>query len=157
MDISDEWKAKVGRWFPELEEGVSLEFTSDPDPNYNCLAWSVSCDSQYFENAKGSFWPWVHLDDDTPEGWAGVCELHGFQPIPIENIEFVPGIEKIAILVNEEGELHATRQWKNGWWKSKLGSGPDIDHSGLAQIQSVYGKVVHLLQRVRPDWIEAEG
>lgn len=155
MDISNEWKEKVRRLFPDLQEGTSLEFTSEVDPNYNCLAWAVSCNTRYFERGKGCFWPWDNIADDTPEGWAEVCQVHGFIPIPAQNTGFVFGVEKIAILVNAEGELHAARQDRNGWWKSKLGGwGPDIDHKELDQIKAVYGDVVNVLQRVRPDWME---
>jgi hypothetical protein len=154
MAISAEWKERVRRLFPALEEGVSLEFTSEVDFNYNCLAWSVSCDTQYFENEKGCFWPWANIPDDTSEGWAQVCQIHGFVSIPVENTDFVLGIEKIAILENENGELHAARQREDGWWKSKLGGwGPDIDHVGLDEIKGAYGEVVRVLQRMRPDWL----
>ena len=157
MAISTEWKERVRQLFPNLQEGVSLEFTSDVDLNYNCLAWAVSCNNKYFERGKGSFWPWDSIPDDTPDGWVEVCRIHGFVSIPIENIQFVPGIEKVAILVNEEGELHASRQGRNGWWKSKLGGwGPDIDHVGIDGLKGAYGNVVRLLQRVRPDWLLEE-
>ncbi len=157
MDISAEWRERVRRWFPNLEEGVSLEFTSEVDLNYNCLAWAVSCNTLYFEIGKGCYWPGDNIPDDTAEGWAEVCRLHGFASIPIENIDFVYGIEKIAILVNQEGDLHAARQGKNGRWKSKLGGwGPDIDHAELEQIKSEYGEVVQVLQRVRSDWMKDE-
>ncbi len=57
MNISTEWKERVSKLFPQLEEGVSLEFTSEVDYNYNCLAWAVSCNTRYFEKATGSYWP----------------------------------------------------------------------------------------------------
>src|SRR5450755_1791623 len=134
MDISIEWRKRVKRLFPDLREGVSLEFTSEVNFNYNCLAWAVSCDTAYFEIGKGCFWPWNNIPDDTAEGWAEVCRIHGFVSIPIENTDFIRGIEKIAILINQDGDLHAARQGRNGWWKSKLGGwGPDIDHMGLEE------------------------
>jgi hypothetical protein len=154
MDISPEWKQRVLRLLPDLQEGVSLHFTSPVDPNYNCLSWALGCNTLMFEKGKGSFWEWPHISDDTADGWAQLCQVHGF--MPIDNSDFVPGIEKIAILEKmDDGEvsLHATRQDKNGNWKSKLGAwGPDIDHVGLEALAPVYGRVVKLLERERPDW-----
>jgi hypothetical protein len=151
IDIPPDWKEKVRRLLPDLQEGVSLEFTSPVDPNYNCLAWALSASFSAFENAKGAFWAWPHIADDTAEGWAQLCEFHGFTRT--DNIEHVAGYEKIAILEDENGDLHATRQDKGGRWKSKLGDlGPDIDHDGLSGLEAVYGKVVRILQRRRLDW-----
>ena len=153
IDIPPEWKQRVNRLLPDLEEGVSFEFTSEVDYNYNCLSWALSCNTRPFENAKGAFWPWKDIPDDTAEGWAQVCQTHGFTPT--ENSDFSAGYEKIAILRDEEGDLHAARQDRNGKWKSKLGDiGPDIDHDGLAPLESAYGKVVRVLQRHRTDWEE---
>lgn len=152
-EISLEWKEKISRFLPALQEGVSLEYTSPVDPNYNCLAWALSNSSHVFENAKGAFWPWRYIADDTAEGWAQVCEIFGFTRT--DTAEFVKGYEKIAILEVEVDELHATRQDKNGKWKSKLGVlGPDIDHEGLGGLEAAYGRVVVILQKRRPDWDE---
>ena len=152
VEIPADWRNKVHRLFPELEEGVSLEFTSEVDYNYNCLSWALGCDRRPFENAKGAFWPWPDIPDDTAEGWAAVCEIHSFKR-STSGVEYVPGYEKIAIFEDADGNLHATRNDKIGKWKSKLGDmGPDIDHVGLDGLQSAYGKVVIVLERPRPDW-----
>jgi hypothetical protein len=153
MDISPEWRGIFAELFPELHEHLNFELTSEIDYNYNCLSWALSYSDKYLDNGKGCYWPWKNIPEDTANGWAEVCRLHGFESIPIQNTQFVPGIEKVAILANEEGDLHATRQSPNGWWKSKLGTGPDIDHSTLDSIKIPYGNVVHLLQRVRNDWL----
>jgi hypothetical protein len=148
IDITDHWKNLVKTLFPELKEGISFEFTSPVNYNYNCLSWALGCDTHPFENSKGAFWPWKEIPDDTADGWAQVCALHGFTLTEIDNTGFVDGIEKIAILQDEDGDLHATRQGVPGIWKSKLGDmGPDIDHIGLSGIESAYGKVVRVLQR----------
>src|ERR1700680_2799862 len=119
IDIPPEWRERVKKLLPDLEEGVSLEFTSKVAYNYNCLSWALGCDNITFENTKGCFWPWKNIPDDTADGWAQVCEIHGF--IRTDNTDFVSGHEKIAIFEDDEGDLHATRQDKNGKWKSKLG------------------------------------
>ena len=151
IDISPYWKERVSRLLPDLREGFSFEFTSPADPNYNCLSWALSHTFSPFENAKGAFWAWPNIPDDTAEGWAQVCQIHGF--VRADSTAFVRGYEKIAILQDEEGDLHACRQDRTGWWKSKLGDiGPDIDHDGLDCLEPAYGKVVIVLCKRRPDW-----
>jgi hypothetical protein len=151
IDIPSEWKERVRRFLPDLKEGISLEFTSPVDPNYNCLAWALSFNFSAFENAKGAFWAWPDVPDDTAEGWAQVCQIHGFTPT--DNTEHVAGYEKIAIFEDADGDLHASRQDRTGRWKSKLGDlGPDIDHDGLTALEAPYGRVVRILRKKRDDW-----
>ena len=150
ISISDEWKKRVPNIFPALLEGANFDFTSNVDYNYNCLAWALSYDSKYFENSKGSYWPWKDCADDTVEGWSGVCQLHGFSLT--DGAEFEKGFERIAIFEDEEGVSHACRTGSDGIWKSKLGTGPDIEHADLVSLEEGYGKVVVILKRHRPDW-----
>lgn len=154
IDITPDWRDRVRRLLPDLREGLNFQFTSEVDYNYNCLSWALSCNTRPFENSKGAFWPWENIPDDTAEGWAGVCQMHGFAVT--DSIEFSPGLEKIAIFEAEDGSLHASRQDQTGRWKSKLGDmGPDIDHDSLAALEAAYGKVVRVLQRRRRDWEES--
>lgn len=82
-----------------------------------------------------------------------MCEHHGFAVVPDGDLSFIRGTEKIAILKNDVGDLHATRQDSTGRWKSKLGAwGPDIDHNDLAGLEKSYGRVIIVLQKPRPDW-----
>lgn len=153
IDISPEAKARVRRFLPELQEGVTFDYTSPVDYNYNCLSWALSCNTRPFENARGAFWPWENIPDDTADGWARVCMIHGFQEC--SDGQFEPGYEKVAIFqgTHSYDDLHAARQDKNGRWKSKLGvQGPDIDHNNLSDLKSGYGDVVRYLKRRRPDW-----
>lgn len=146
----DYWRKLFPALFPDLKEGTTFYFTSPADPKYNCLAWALSCNTQTFDNHVGCSWAWKEIPSDTAEGWATFCERHGFVRVLGNNIEFLPGIEKIAIL-EKDGELHAARQDGSGLWKSKMGEiGPDIDHTDLTSLRSVYGEVVHVLQRDRP-------
>jgi hypothetical protein len=143
------------RNFPSLEEGVSFEFTSPVDFNYNCLSWALCYDTRYLDRGDGCHWPWDDASEETAEGWARVCEHHRFTIVATNDVSFVMGIEKVAILRNAAGDLHAARQSQDGKWKSKLGSwGPDIDHNDLESLAVGYGNVVFVLQKERPDWIK---
>jgi hypothetical protein len=126
IQIPAEWKAKIPKLFPKLVEGGNFDFTSNVD------------------------WPWKHIPDDTVEGWVKVCELHGFTEA--DSKHFVPGYEKVAIFEDEDGVSHACRQDRSGVWKSKLGVGPDIDHTSLSDLQHGYGQIARVLQKRRPDW-----
>lgn len=137
---------------PDLVEGVSFEFTSPVDLNYNCLAWALSYNNRYLDRGNGCFWAWPDCSPETAEGWACVCKHHQFELVPDGDIGFTPGIEKVVILRNDVGDLHAARQSRDGKWKSKLGWGPDIDHIDLRALERAYGKIVIVLQKPRPDW-----
>ena len=151
VEIPERVKRLAQQLFPDLEEGVSLEYTSDVDFNYNCLSWALGCNDRLFANYRGAFWKWPDIPDDTADGWAQLCEIHGFKRTT--NAEFVVGYEKIAIFEDSEGSLHAARNDKTGIWKSKLGDwGPDIDHRGLEALEPAYGKVVIVLEKHRPGW-----
>jgi hypothetical protein len=112
IQIPEAWREKVKKLFPDLEEGISLEFTSEVDYNYNCLSWALGCNSKVFEKSKGAFWAWPNIADDTVEGWGQVCEVFGFAQT--ETTDFVIGHEKIAIFTDDEGSLHAARSDKTG-------------------------------------------
>jgi hypothetical protein len=155
IDISnlDYHRKQIKENFPDLVEGISFEFTSPVDLNYNCLAWALSYDNRYLDRGNGCYWPWEDASEETADGWARVCEHHQFTMLPDKDVSFTPGVEKIAILRNSAGELHAARQNSEGKWKSKLGAwGPDIDHTDLKGLEEVYGQVVVVLQKSRPDW-----
>lgn len=75
-----------------------------------------------------------------------------------ENAELEPGIVKIAIYVDDDGEpSHAARQTRRGTWTSKLGSrGKDIEHDTLDALagnqDDEYGTVERLMKRKRYEW-----
>jgi hypothetical protein len=153
----DYHRSRMRTEFPDLIEGVSFDFVSPVDLNYNCLSWALSYENRYLDRGNGCYWPWDDASEETAEGWARVCEHHGFAIVPHSDTTFIAGIEKIAILRNDAGDLHATRQDATGKWKSKLGAwGPDIDHVDLKGLEKSYGRVVIVLQKSRPDWRKNE-
>ena len=134
--------------FPDFAEGNNFEFTSEVDVNYNCLSWALGVNSYCFENARGATWPWKDIPDDTAEGWAAFLVKLGFTPCTDDSL--VEQVYKVAIMRNDDGDLHAARQEPDGRWKSKLGVwGPDVDHADLESLSPAYGEVVHLLCKKR--------
>ena len=142
------WLQLIRQDLPDFRDE---QLVSPADPNYNCLAWALNCNSKMFDEGKGCFWPWTHLDANTVEGWCGVLSIHGFSDC--DNAKFEVGIEKVAIYEDANGVSHAARMDQTGKWKSKLGAfGPDIDHDDLPCLLPLYGNVVRIMQRRRPDW-----
>jgi hypothetical protein len=146
IEIEEKVKLRVQAQFPNLHEGTTFEYMSPVDFNYNCLSWAMSRSDVLFEKEKWGHWPWDSIADDTADGWSQMFQLHGF--VITSSSAFVPGVERVAIYENEDGELHACRQDATGVWKSKLGDmGPDIDHIDLECLIEGYGPVAYILER----------
>ena len=151
IEIPEEYRTFVENRFTSLHEHANFEYTSEVDVNYNCLSWALSQNRVLFENEKWGAWPWKDIPDDTADGWARFLERLGYTRC--ETSDFEPKIEKIAIFENGDKDLHACRQVSAGVWKSKLGDmGPDIDHTDLDCLKPVYGEVIFILMKNRPDW-----
>jgi len=76
----------------------------------------------------------------------------GFEPC--ENGEYEEGFEKIALYVNQAGNVtHAARQVDARRWTSKLGNLADIEHFLLSSLEDAgvklddYGKATKFLKR----------
>lgn len=152
IEIPERYKSYLRNQFPHLIEHENFEYTSEVDYNYDCLSWAIGA-KYLFQNIKWGVWPDPKIPDDTAIGWSQALQKVGFEPC--QDSSFVPGFEKVAILENDFGELHACRNDRLGIWKSKLGDmGPDIDHFDLDCIERCYGRIVYTLQRWRPEWIE---
>lgn len=146
---------EIEAYFPRIKG--SLEITSEPDEEYNCIAWSVNDKKQWW-------WP-------TPPGhrrWPGKYWLDGIpheETIPVftemyqrlafevcDSSEYEENYDKIAIYADSSGIVtHAARWWKDdGGWSSKLGEENDILHHHLAALESAsYGKVRLVMRRKR--------
>jgi len=154
IDIPERFRALLRRTCPQLIEHNNFEYSSEIDYNYDCLSWAVGL-KRLFQNVKYGVWPDKNIPDDTAAGWNQALQSLGF--VPCQSSEFVPGFEKIVIFENDSGELHACRNDRLGIWKSKLGDlGPDIDHFDLECLEPTYGRIVHVLQKWRSDWIQTQ-
>lgn len=143
-DIRDE--------FPTLSQ-ADYTITSCATPKYNCVSWAVGdIDQKWVSGAcvRGYYWPPGVGDDDTPDQWADVFKLHGYEVT--DNRDHEKGFEKVAIYADVEGASHVARQLQDGNWSSKLGNLSDIEHAKLDVLQDTYGDVVRVLKRRRPDW-----
>ena len=76
----------------------------------------------------------------------------GFEPC--ENGEYEEGFEKIALYINQLGNVtHAERQIDSSTWTGKMGMLEDIEHPLLSSLEDAglnndeYGKVAQFLKR----------
>ena len=137
--------------FPNLR-GSGWVKTSEPDPKYNCIAWSLYDTRQWWElmdlPIRGYYWPPGVDRDDTVESWIRVFEIHGYRVC--DSAEAEEGYEKVAIYISNDEPTHVARQIVTGAWTSKLGTHEDITHDSLRGLAGDdYGVVEKILKRPR--------
>jgi hypothetical protein len=126
------------------------EITSEPSPSYNCIAWAVGDDRQWWWPAPGSpvpgyYWPPAVALEVTVEAFVAAFRSVGFEVCT--NAEPEPGFEKIALYLREGTRTHAARMLPDGRWSSKLGKAVDIAHTLEALEGSLYGTASVFLHR----------
>lgn len=130
--------------FPQLANDPHFSITSPMDPRYNCIAWATNRNNVWWWPLEsglkldGVFWPIPECDLHYTN-LVKVFELQGFKIC--ENYDFDPKFVKVALYVDEDDEFtHASRQGRDGLWKTKLGKSFDIVHGTPMSIEgSAYG------------------
>jgi hypothetical protein len=141
--------AIIEKTFPKIRrEGYKI--TSRETADYNCFAWAMGDELQWWSPApvEGYYWP-----SDVP----ATLEVDSFIKLyetagnfsPCSDHQFERGFEKIAIYADKDGQVtHVARQLPSGEWTSKLGDWEDIQHKNLAAIEGVhYGRVSQIMKR----------
>src|SRR6266568_3397107 len=116
----------AGSWhqreFPHLNAG-NCEITSPATKAYNCLAWAVGNNRQWWDPNGLYYWPRNVPREVSIDAFARVYEELGFTICLSGELE--PDVEKIALFARWVGPLriptHAARQLESGEWTSKLG------------------------------------
>ena len=132
---------------------------SDPDDDYNCIAWAVGkTDRPWWPTLYAPyFWPnglpkYPEHMAETLEHFTKVFEMQGYRLC--RSSRFSRRYEKIAIYVSDTTRraTHAARTLPNGKWSSKMGyQDEDIEHLNLECIQgSSYGTPKAILKRKWP-------
>lgn len=136
------------KWFPLLKPNNHRR-TSDPTPDYNCIAWAAGDASIWWwpDQAAMCYWPEGVAREETLAAFVAAYGTLGYALCDDNGLE--KGLEKIAIYAKNGVPTHAARQLKNGEWTSKLGRHEDIEHALGALEGSEYGKVAIYLSRVR--------
>ena len=136
----------IMRTFPSLNESNSEE-KSEYDFNYNCLAFALGDNSNWWEPLEqfGFYWPPGFAHDVSIETVTAIIKLHGFVVGLQPNI--TPLADSIAIYAKGDEWTHFAK-FTNGKWASKIGEDNDIIHSSLELLEGdLYGKVVTILSR----------
>ncbi len=138
-----------GSWlpheFPNLKES-DYEKKSKSTITYNCLAWAME-ELQHRWDPNSYYWPYGVPREVTMEAFIQAFETRGYEVCEKPDLE--PGIQKIAIYVDENGDpTHAARQLENGVWTSKLGDYEDVEHEKLESLRD-YGRVARYMKRSR--------
>jgi len=134
--------------FPNLSS-FGYELTSPATTLYNCIAWSIGDDTNWWWPDGINYWP-----DDIPcvATVESFCLMYAsFDFVVCDNFEVEDGFEKIALYVSPiTGQpTHASRQLSNGKWTSKLGMHKDITHNTLSGIENqIYGAPFLFMKRV---------
>lgn len=117
---------------------------------YNCLGFAAGDDRHWWQAEKNGgrfYWPPFLPRITTLNTVAQIFTARGFQITHDHNIE--PTYEKIAIYASLEDFEFSHIAWSDGKvWKSKLGSGQDIDHYSLDVLEGDQADEYGIVDRV---------
>lgn len=136
--------------FPNLTKD-NYRNTSDPDINYNCLAWACGDTHNWWQPSGEKFHFWIHTEFSySIESHIKALKIVGYKELS-DSSDFEPDFEKVALYVGNDGlPKHFARQKENGLWTSKLGEKQDIEHDTLEALEcDDYGKVKIILKKPR--------
>lgn len=141
-------KNRIKITHPLFPGSANDPFTKSSEPNidYNCIAWSV---------ADNSRWWWPHQDGYWPAGISKEVTLKAFIEMfesldykKCETYDLESGYEKVVLYVNHHNiPTHAARQLPNGNWTSKLGEDIDVEHTLNSMNEGFYGNPVMYFKR----------
>jgi hypothetical protein len=138
----------------------NFKCSSDPDDDYNCIAWAAGKTDNYWwpTTLWPFYWPkglptFPDMPNDIAESvdnFIAAFEREGYRVC--KDGGFHPNYEKIAIYANKLGRVkHAARLLTTGVWSSKLGEHEDIEHKTPECIEGKgYGYVKVFLKRKLP-------
>ena len=145
--------------FPKLKESGCTP-KSDPDEQYNCIAWAAGEDHRWWEPCEGRHWPLPATgswSDYSIDSLAAAYAEFGFVECEEELKKAClhePGIQKVALFGRSGEFLHAARQLKHGEWTSKLGPDDDIRHSLADGVEGgTFGNLEKVMKRPYPDGV----
>ena len=96
--------------FPNLKQ-TGYAITSPAEVNYNCIAWAVGDQGQWWEPLRGFYWPPGVAQDYTLAAYIRVFSIHGYAPCDSAEPELE--FEKVTLFVDESGlPSHAADNWK---------------------------------------------
>lgn len=135
------------RYFPKLIEGTYI-VTSSKSEIYNCIAWAVNDENNWWWPTIWDYWPDNAPRFHTIEAFISAYETLGFRVCEFGDVEH--NTDKIVFYADAGGPQHAAKQLKDGRWASKLGEFEDIIHNNAEDLEcDLYGKVAIYMKRPR--------
>lgn len=132
--------------YPNLNP-VGYEWTSEPDIEYNCIAWAAGKNDENWQYTRGYYWPATRRTAAI-EALVEVYTNEGYELCDDSSLE--EGYVKMALYARNRLWTHAARQLPDGRWTSKLGMDDDITHATPECLNCLqYGEVYCFMRRPR--------
>jgi hypothetical protein len=132
----------IDQQFPQASGKHAI--TSKQDDRYNCIAWAVQDDTEWWSHLAGYKWPAPR--SPRIDSLVALFTALGFKRCAFSELE--SGWDKVALYQKEGLWKHAARQLPSGKWTSKLGPDEDIEHDDPACIcGDSYGELHCIMQR----------
>ena len=137
---------KESKWPHLASEGYSKE--SVETWNYNCIGFAADHDDEWWwpDQHGIGIWPKGVKREVTREAFIAAYESIGYEECKSPDLE--KGFDKVVIYLLNGIPTHATKQLRDGRWKSKLGPWEDIEHNTLKAVEEyIYGKAAIYMRR----------
>ena len=133
----------IDNQYPRLaKEGYTI--TSEPDDEYNCIAYAAGDRTTWWSHENGYHWPNASRTPDI-SSLVEVFEGLGFEQCI--NASYEHGFDKVALYQKNGEWKHASVQMEDGAWSSKLGPDEDIRHETSESISGDSYGVIHCIMR----------
>ena len=137
-------------WIDELFPGLAAagyEVTSEPDDNYNCIAYAAGDLDNWWSHAGNYRWPNAAR---SPSVTSLIAVFAGLGYEICNDAAATAGFEKVALYARNGNWTHAAIQLPDGAWSSKLGPDEDIRHAIPESLAGeTYGSVHCFMRRPR--------
>jgi hypothetical protein len=130
--------------FPSLTD---FTVTSPPSRRYNCVAWAVGTNDDWWWPNGLNYWPPDAPLEVTLSAFIAAFTTLGYETCADDTP--ADGFQKVALYALPDGQVtHMARQLPSGRWTSKLGKAEDVEHGSPAELEgAVYGAVVWYMRR----------
>lgn len=120
------------------------QITSEKDDRYNCVAWALHDEKEWWSHLSGYKWPAPR--SPRIDSLVAVFTALGYERCTSADVE--QGWEKVALYQKESIWKHVARQLPSGKWTSKLGPDEDIEHDDLAcMCGNSYGELYCVMRK----------
>ena len=134
-------------WIDEMFPGlacVDWEITSEPNDDYNCIAYAIGEETGWWTHAGNYRWPNARRSPSIDS----LIEMLVGQDFEIcDDGEETAGFDKIALYAKDGNWKHAAVQLPGGAWSSKLGAYEDIRHATPESLAGEFNGNVHCFMR----------